>query len=153
MGFCRVKLLTLVNLTAPIPSTSKLYNDQNEVNEEFLDNIQDSCNSENIPGIGEDEVLAAITKLKHRKAVGLDNISAEETTQRSGLTAVHRLCSMAWEQEQIPSDWKSAVIIPVNKKKDTLDCSNYRQISLLCHCKRYFHGSTFRESNPEQKKY
>jgi len=120
---------------------SQLYNDPNEVNEEFLDNIQDSCNSENIPGIGEDEVLAAITKLKHRKAARIDNISAEEiqaATQRSGLTAVHRLCSMAWEQEQIPSDWKSAVIIPVHKKKDTLDCSNYRGISLLCHCSKTF---------------
>ena len=39
---------------------SQLYNDPNEVNEELLDNIQDSCDSENIPGIGEDELLAAI---------------------------------------------------------------------------------------------
>ena len=86
-------------------------------------------------------MLAAITKLKHRKAAGLDNISAEEiqaATQRSGLTAVHRLCSMAWKQEQIPSDWKSAVIIPVHKKKDTLDCSNYTGISPLCHCSKIF---------------
>jgi len=61
---------------------SQLYNDPNEVNGEFMDNIQDSCNSENIPGIGEDEVLAATDKLKHRKAAGLD-ISRKDTGSKT----------------------------------------------------------------------
>ena len=71
----------------------------------------------------------------------MDNISAEEivaATKESGLKAMHNLCQLVWEHEEIPSEWKRSVIVPLHKKKDKLDCSNYRGISLLCHSGKVF---------------
>ena len=111
----------------------KLYNDPNEVEEYFLENIPVANNIENIPKIGLDEVEAAVKKLKHGKAAGVDNITVEEVqaaTQGTGMTILHKLCQAIWEQEKLPLDWKRSVIIPIQKKKDKLDCSNYHGISL-----------------------
>ena len=71
----------------------------------------------------------------------MDNITVEEVqaaTQGTGMTILHKLCQAIWEQEKLPSDWKRSVIIPIPKKKDKLDCSNYRGISLLCHSSKVF---------------
>ena len=54
------------------------------------------------------------------------------------MKVIHRLCSMVWDQEELPAQWKQSVIIPLHKKKDKLDCSNYRGISLLCQCSKVF---------------
>ena len=119
----------------------KLYNDPNEVDEQFLENFPVANNIEDIPTIGLDEVEAAVKKLKHCKAAGVDNITVEEVqaaTQGTGMMILHKLCQAIWEQEKLPSDWKRSVIIPIHKKKDKLDCSNYRGISLLCHSSKVF---------------
>jgi hypothetical protein len=118
-----------------------LYNDANRTDDEYLENIAVAENTESIPTLGEDEVEAAINRMKLRKAPGLDNITTEELqagTEGVGLKIIHRLCKMVWEREQWPSDWKRSIIIPIHKKKDRLDCSNYRGISLLCHCGKVF---------------
>jgi hypothetical protein len=36
-----------------------------------------------------------------------------------------------WNKEELPDPWKESVIVPVHKKGDKTDCSNYRGISLL----------------------
>ena len=46
---------------------------------------------------------------------------------------------MVWESEELPSQWKCFILIPLHKKKDRLECSNYtRGISLLCHSSKVF---------------
>src|SRR6218665_2314344 len=56
----------------------KLYNDPSEVDEEYMANIDERRNYEDIPDLGGDEVETAIQKLKLRKAAGPDNITTEE---------------------------------------------------------------------------
>ena len=51
---------------------------------------------------------------------------------------IHRLCKRVWEEEELPTEWKRSVIVPIHKKKDKLDRSNYRGISLLCHSSKVF---------------
>src|SRR5664279_1059535 len=85
--------------------------------------------------------------MKRKKAPGVDNITIEEmdaATQGNGLTAIHRLCNSIWENEELPSQWKQAVIVPLHKKKDKMVCSNYRGISLLCHSSKIFSSIVLR---------
>ena len=103
--------------------------------EDVLNEFPAAANKELIPSVGEDEVLAAIKRMKSGKAPGIDNITVEEIrseTHGFGLKAMHHLYSTIWEREELPYEWKRAVIVPLHQKKDKLDCANYRGISLLC---------------------
>ena len=54
---------------------------------------------------------------------------------KAGRTVVvkwlHRIMSLAWDNGQVPEDWRRAVIVPVHKKGSKVKCENYRGISLL----------------------
>jgi len=96
----------------------KLYNDPNSVDENCLVNFPESHDDEDISTIGEDEVEAAVKRMKLKKAASVDNLLIEvikAATQASGLKVLHSLCKMVWNQEIIPSDWKCSVIIPIHK--------------------------------------
>jgi sorting nexin-29 len=47
------------------------------------------------------------------------------------LSAIHKLINSVWNKEELPDQWKEAIIVPVHKKGDKTDCNNYRGISLL----------------------
>jgi hypothetical protein len=36
-----------------------------------------------------------------------------------------------WNKEELPHQWKESIVVPIHKKNDKTDCSNYRGISLL----------------------
>jgi len=60
----------------------KLYNDPNEVDEAVLVALPSSRNTEEIPGIEEDEVVAAITRMKNGKVPGIDNVAVKKTESK-----------------------------------------------------------------------
>jgi hypothetical protein len=76
--------------------------------------------------------------LKTGKAPGIDNISAEEivASGEEGTEALFSLCHRIWQTEEFPEEWKRSLILPIHKKKDKLQCDNYRGISLLCHSQK-----------------
>ena len=84
-----------------------------------------------------DPTLEEITKLiqtqRNGKALGEDNISIE-LLKNGGLELhkyLHKLILNIWKYEKIPEEWTKAIIIPLLKKGDRQECSNYRGISLL----------------------
>lgn len=80
-----------------------------------------------------EEVTNAIGRLKNNKAPGNDTIPAE-CLKYGGeifLKHFHTLILQIWKEEKIPSSWKESVIVPLHKKGDKLQCSNYRGISLI----------------------
>jgi hypothetical protein len=44
---------------------------------------------------------------------------------------IHRLTKLIWNKEELPHRWTESVVVPIHKKGDETDCSNYRGISLL----------------------
>jgi hypothetical protein len=42
---------------------------------------------------------------------------------------IHKLINSIWNKEKLPVQWKESIIVPVHKKGDKTDCSNYRGIS------------------------
>ena len=119
----------------------ELYNDPNAVSHVNLPELPLHRIEEGTPEISMAEVTYAVNQLKRSKAVGYDGISAEEiqaAASDKGLEVMLDLCRNIWEEEQIPNDWKRAVIVPIYKKKDKMECKNYRGISLLCHRSKIF---------------
>jgi len=46
-------------------------------------------------------------------------------------SAIHKLINSIWNKEELPQQWKESIIVPVYKKGDKTEYSNYRGISLL----------------------
>ena len=49
---------------------------------------------------------------------------------------LHSICQQIWKTQQWPQDWKSSVFIPVLKKGNAKECSNYHTIALLSHASK-----------------
>ena len=46
---------------------------------------------------------------------------------------LHSICQQIWKTQQWPQDWKSSVFIPIPKKDNAKECSNYCIIALISH--------------------
>ena len=115
---------------------SALYEDkgggENMVKE--LEHITPSS-EDNSGGILYGEIEDAITKLKKNKSPVTDEITAE-MLQAGGEQLVHKIHELgnrAWKEEIIPEQCGRSILVPIPKKGDPIDCSNYRTISLINH--------------------
>jgi hypothetical protein len=86
-----------------------------------------------VPEPSDSEVEMAIEKLKSHKSPGIDKIPAEliKTGGRTIRSEIHKLINSIWNKEELPEQWKESIIVPIYKKIDKTDCSNYRGISLF----------------------
>ena len=74
----------------------------------------------------------------HYKASGGEGIPVElfQILKDDAVKVLHSVCQQIWKTQQSPQDWKSTVFIPVPKKGNAKECSNYRTIALILHaCK------------------
>jgi len=86
-----------------------------------------------VPEPSASEFELAIEKLKRHKSPGTDQIPAE-LIKAGGKTIgceIHKLIISIWNKEELPEEWKESIMVPIYKKGDKTDCSNYRSISLL----------------------
>jgi hypothetical protein len=86
-----------------------------------------------VPECSSFEVEIAIGRLKRYKSPGTDQILAE-MIQAGGNTLrseIHKVINCIWNKEELPEQWKESIIVPIYKKGDKMDCSNYQGISLL----------------------
>ena len=49
---------------------------------------------------------------------------------------LHSICQQVWKTQQWPQDWKRSVHIPIPKKGNAKECSNYRTIALISHASK-----------------
>ena len=85
------------------------------------------------PGIPECEVKWALGSIDMNKASGGDGISAElfKTLKDDAVKVLHSICQKIWKPQQWPQDWKRSVLIPIPKKCNAKECSNYCTIALI----------------------
>ena len=85
------------------------------------------------PDILECEVKWALESITMNKASGGDGISAELFQNLTDDTAkvLHSICQQIWKTQQWPQDWKRSVFIPIPKKGNAKEHSNYRTIALI----------------------
>ena len=49
---------------------------------------------------------------------------------------LHSICHQIWKTQQWSQDWKRSVLIPIPKKGNAKECSNYRTIALTSHASK-----------------
>jgi hypothetical protein len=88
------------------------------------------------------EVEMAIEKLERHKSPGIDQIPAEliKAGGRTIRSEIHKLINSVWNKKEFPEQWKESIIVPIYKKGDKTDCSNYRGISLLSTTYKIFYN-------------
>ena len=69
------------------------------------------------------------------KASGGDGIPVElfQILKGDAVKVLHSICQQIWKNQQWPQDWKMSVLIPITKKGNAKECSNYRTIALILH--------------------
>ena len=75
------------------------------------------------------EVELTIENLNSHRSPGIDQITAE--LRQIIRYEIHKLSISIWNKEELPEEWRDWIIVPICKKGDKTDCSNYRGISLL----------------------
>ena len=90
------------------------------------------------PDILEREVKWALERITINKASGGDGISAElfQILKDDAVKVLHSICQQIWKIQQWPQDWKRSVFIPIPKKGNAKECSNYSTIALISHASK-----------------
>ena len=67
------------------------------------------------------------------KASGGDGIPAEvfQILKDDAVKVLHSICQQIWKMQQWPQDWKRSVFIPIPKKGNAKECSNYGTVALV----------------------
>ena len=87
------------------------------------------------PNILECEVKGALESITMNKASGDDGIPVElfQILKDDAVKVLHSKCQQVWKILQWPQDWKRAVFIPILKKSNAKERSNYHTIVLISH--------------------
>ena len=87
------------------------------------------------PDILECEVKWTLGSITMSKASGGDGIPVElfQILKDDVVKVLHSLHQPIWKTQQCPQDWKRSVFIPISKKGNAKECSNYCTIALISH--------------------
>ena len=90
------------------------------------------------PDILECKVKLALGSIAKNKASGGDGIPVElfQILKDDAVKVLHSICQQIWKTQQWSQDWKRSVFIPVPKKGNAKECSNYRTIALISHASK-----------------
>ena len=80
-------------------------------------------------------VLGCITT---NKTSGGDAIPVElfQILKDDSVKVLHSICQQIWKTQQWPEDWKRSVFLPIPKKGNAKECSNYSTIALISHASK-----------------
>ena len=84
------------------------------------------------------EVRWALGSITMNKASGGDGIPVElfQILKDDAVKVLHSICQQIWKTQQCPQNWKRSVFIPIPKKGNAKECSNYCTIALISHASK-----------------
>ena len=90
------------------------------------------------PDILECEVKWALESITKDKASGSDGIPVElfQILKDDAVKVLHSICQQTRKTQQWPQDWKRSVFIPIPKKSNAKEFSNYCTIALISHASK-----------------
>ena len=90
------------------------------------------------PDILECEVKWALGSITMNKASGGNGIPVElfQILKGDAVKVLHSICQKIWKTQHWPQDWKRSVFIPIPKKGNAKECSNYHTITFISHASK-----------------
>ena len=87
------------------------------------------------PDVLECEDKWTLESITMNKASGADGIPDElfQALKDDAVKVLHSICQQIWKTQRWPQDWKRSVFIPIPKKSNAKECSNYLMIELISH--------------------
>ena len=87
------------------------------------------------PDILECEVKWALGSITVSNASGADGIPVQlfQIQKDDAVKVLRSICQQIWKTQQWPQDWKGSVLIPIPKKGNAKESSNYRTIAFISH--------------------
>jgi len=116
---------------------------QEHTEELYKKDLHDQDNHDNVithlePDIQECEVKWALESITKNKASGGDGIPVElfQILKNDAVKVLHSIRQQIWNTQQWPWDWKRSVFIPIPKKSNAKEHSNYCTITLISHASK-----------------
>ena len=104
----------------------------------YKKDLHDTYNHDDVitnlePDILECDVKLALEGITTNKASGGDGIPVElfQILKHDAVKVLHSTCQQIWKTQQWPQDWKMSVFIPIPKKGNVKEYSNYRTTALI----------------------
>ena len=84
------------------------------------------------------EVKLALGSMTRHKVSGGDGIPVElfQILKDDAVKVLHSICQQIWKTQHWLQDWKRSVFIPIPKKGNAKECSNYHAIALISHASK-----------------
>ena len=112
------------------------------IEELYKNNLHDPDNHNSVishlePDILECKVKWALGSITMNKASG-DGIPDElfQIIKDDAVKVLHSICQQIWKTQQWLEDWRRSVFIPIPKKGNAKECSNYRTTALISHASK-----------------
>ena len=88
--------------------------------------------------IMERKVKWALGSITTNNTSGSDRIPAElfQILKDDAVKVLHSICQQIWKTQQWPQDWKRSVFIPISKKGNAKECSNYHTFAFISHASK-----------------
>ena len=128
----RVRLFVTPRTAAYQAPLSMGFSRQEYMEELYKKDLHDPDNHDGVithlePDILEFEVKWALESVSMNKTSGGDRIPVElfQILKDDTVKGLHSICQQIWKTQQWPQDWKRSVFIPIPKKDNAKECSNY----------------------------
>ena len=116
---------------------------QEYTEELFKKDLHDPDNHDGVlthlePDILECEVKWALGSITTNKASGGDEtpVALFQILKDNVVKVLHSVCQQIWKTQQWPRDWKRSIFLPIPKKGNATECSNYCTIALISHASK-----------------